>query len=507
MFSKKSVELRIFIPSVAIALIAILAMLLIPEQAKIVIDEIFQFLTYDLGWIYLIVVPVLFIFSLWIAFSKYGKIKLGEENEKKEYSDWSWTAMLFAAGMSISVVLLGFVEPINLLSSTPSEIESMSNEAYLWSHMCAQFFEGPIAWGVYGAASAAIAYTIYVKKVDVLRFSGACSPVLGKQTNRFWGTVLDVLVMLGMIGGISTSLGMGTPAVTAMISHLTGIPNNTGLTIFVLCIWALLFGTSVFMGLDKGIKRLSDINLYLLFALMVIVFFSMPISDFFYLELNSLGMMMDNLGDLLLGSGIFSDDTFTQDWTIFYWAWWLAFMPMIALFGARVSRGRTIKQMILGELLYGGGGSLLVFGLLGGYSIYLQSSGTLDLVNILSTSGREQAVISILETLPFANIILVMVLILIFVFLATTIDSTAYTLASVCTPTLSGNEQPTRFNRMVWALILLLFSLGLVLIGGLETIQTASILLGFPLIFISIIVIISVLKMFKEHEKIESLKK
>lgn len=175
-------------------------------------------------------------------------------------------------------------------------------------------------------------------------------------------------------------------------------------------------------------------------------------------------------------------------------------MPMIALFGARVSRGRTIRQMILGELLYGGGGSLLVFGLFGSYSIFLQRNGVVDLVAINATQGREYALIAILQTLPFPNIMQILVLVLMFVFLATTIDSTAYTLASVCTPHLEGTEQPTRANRMIWALVLLLFSLGLVLIGGLETIQTASILLGFPLIFISAIIMMSVLKLFKEHK-------
>ncbi len=421
----KTIEMRIFIPSLILTSLAILAMLLIPAESKAVIDAIFHFLTYDLGWVYLIVVPVLLGFSLWIAFSKYGDIKLGGPDEKKEYSDWSWTAMVFAAGMSIAVVLLGFIEPINLLGSTPAGIEYMSDEAYLWVHMCAQFFEGPVAWGVYGPASAAVAYTIYVKKVDVLRFSGACEPVLGDQTNRTWGTVIDVLVMLGMIGGVSTSLGMGTPAVTAMISHMFGVAEGTALTLGVLFIWALLFGTSVFMGLDEGIKRLSDINLYIMFILMAVVFFSGSISDFFYLELNSLGIMIDNFGDLILGSGIYTEDTFTQDWTVFYWAWWLAFTPMIALFGARVSRGRTIRQMILGELIYGGCGSLLVFGLFGSYSIYIQRNGIVDLVSINAAQGREQALIAILESLPMANIMMVLVLILIFVFLATTIDSTA----------------------------------------------------------------------------------
>jgi BCCT family betaine/carnitine transporter len=495
-----TIETRIFVPSLVFAALSIIALLCAPEKSKVVIDKVFHFLTHDLGWTFLITITAMLIISLWIAFSKLGAVKLGAAYEPKEYSDWAWTAMIFAAGMSIAVVLLGFLEPINLLSTQLMDAEPFSEQAFEYAHMYAQFFQGPIAWGVYGPASVAVAYMLYVKKGKVLRFSEACQPVLGKQTNGIIGTGIDVLVMVGMIGGVSTSLGMGTPAVTIFIEYLTGIPQSLSLTIFVLFIWAALFGTSVYLGLDKGIKRLSDINLYLMIALMVIVFISMPISEFFYTELNSIGLIIDNLGELAFGSSMLGETSFTNDWTVFYWAWWLAFMPMIALFGARISKGRTIKQMILGELVYGGGGSLLVFGLFGTYSLYLQKSASLDLISILAENGRELTLIAILETLPFSKIVIVLALVLIFVFLATTLDSTAYTLASVCTVSLTGYEQPVRWNRMLWAIILLLFSLGLVLIGGLQTIQTASILLGFPLILISVVVVSTIRKIYLQHK-------
>ncbi len=495
----KSVELQIFLPSLALAIIPVVATLMAPVQTSQLVDSAFHFLTHQLGWLYLLTIMVLLGFSLWIAFSKFGSIKLGEADEPKQYSDWSWTAMIFAAGMSIAVVLLGFVEPINVLTIAPLGPDASTSDAYEYAHLYAQFFEGPIAWGVYGPASAAVAYTLYVKKNTVLRISNACAPVLKGHSTGPMGTAIDVLVMLGMIGGVSTSLGMGTPAVTAIIEHITGIPESLGMTLVVLLFWALLFGTSVYLGLDKGIRVLSDINLYIMFILLAIVFVSQPINEYFFLQLNSLGLMLDNFWSLSLGSCDFATETFTKDCTVYYWAWWLAFMPMIALFGARISRGRTIRQMILGELLYGGGGSLFVFGLLGAYSLHLHSSGTLDLVTIVQEQGREQAVIAIIQTLPFGEIVLGMVLLLIFLFLATTIDSTAYTLASVCTVKLRGDEQPERWNRMVWAGVLLLFSLALILIGGLETIQTASILMGFPLIFISVILMVSVVKMYRGH--------
>ncbi len=495
----KSIDLRIFIPSVVVMLAAALIMIFAPDTAKTVIDGAFSFLTHDIGWIYLIVVLVLMILSVAIAFSKYGKIVLGDKDETKQYSDFVWTAMIFTSGMSIAVVLLGFMEPINLLSTQLLDAEPMSDRAFEYAHMYAQFFQGPIAWGIYGPASALVGYSLYVKHDPVLRLSSACSPVLKNQTNRFWGVLIDVLIVIGMIGGVSTSLGLGTPAVTNLIEYLTGIPISLGMEITVLLIWAVIFGTSVYLGLDNGIKRLSNLNLYLLFALMIVVLFNMPPRHLLYLECNSLSLMIDHFFELSLGTDIFGDNSFAENWTVFYWAWWLAFMPMMALFGAKISKGRTIKQMILGELIYGGCGSLLVFGIFGAYSLYLQHEGIVDIVAINAALGREQALIAILQTLPFSKIICCMTLVLIFVFLSTTIDSTAYTLAAVCSRDLSGNAQPARFNRMIWALILLLFALGLVLIGGLQTVQTASILLAFPLLFVVGIIVLSLFKTFREH--------
>ncbi len=500
MRTKHNVEPMIFVPSIIIATLTICAMLFFPTEAQLIIQQIFTFMTHEIGWLYLAIILVLLCFSLWIAFSKFGKIKLGAPDDKKEYSDWSWTAMMFAAGMSVSVVLLGFSEPIALLLSPPLGVEPLSNEAFQAAHMYEQFVEGFIAWSVYGPASAAVAYTIFIKKDSALRLSHACYPVLGKHSNDFSGHLIDVLVMLGMIGGISTSLGMGTPAVTAFITYIFDIPESTMLTLGIMFIWALIFGVSVFMGLDEGIRRLSDFNLYILFGLAIMVVIAAPITDIIDMEFTSISLIIDNFGDLILGIAPFGADTFTQDWTIFYWAWWISFMPMMALFGARISKGRTIRQLVLGEILYGGGGAMVIFGLFGGYALHLQHSGTVDLVTILENSSNNNVVLAILETLPFANVVIFVVMILIFVFLATTIDSTAYTLASVCCVKLDADEQPARWSRMLWALILLLFSLSLVLIGGLETIQTASIVLGFPLIFVSIIVMFSVRKMAKEHD-------
>ena len=496
------VNLGIFVPSVIISVIAIICMITIPEQAKVVIDAMFAYLTNDLGWLYLITVFVTLIFGLWLSFSKYGSIKMGAKDEKKEYSTISWIAMMFTAGIGVGVVVMAFIEPLSYLQAPPFNIAPMSDEAYVYAHMYGQFHYGISAWLVYAPTTVAVAYMLYVKKEPVLKMSRALKAVLGKHTEGIIGKIIDIIVMLGIIGGIATSLGMGIPMVSRLVHSMFGIPEGTGLTLGILFVWFIIFGSSVFLGLDKGIKRLSDINLLLVLLLLVFVLFKIPTSFLLNLQTNSLGLLIDKFIPMSLSTDPITKGGFPQAWTIFYWAWWLGFMPMMALFVARISRGRTIKEILLGEVIYGGGGCMLFFATFGGYAIYLQQSGKLDLVNILQTQGREEAIIQILHTLPMAGIITFIYLVLVFVFLATSIDSSAYVLSSVCTNHLSGEEQPSKIHRLLWAAILMLFALGLVLIGGLQTIQTASIVVGLPLVAVTFIAIIAVSRLFKGHEDI-----
>lgn len=496
-----TLEFQIFLPAIILIGIATALMLCFPQESNMVMEQIFSFLTHQMGWSYLLMAAVLMGVSIWLICSKYGAIKLGEPGEGKEYSDWTWITMLFTTSFGISVILLGFMDPISLLATPPLRAEPFSEDAVQYAHMYTLFVNGPMAWAIYGPATAAVAYTIHVKKEPVHRLSSACSAVLKGKSGRWLGWVIDILVLLGMTCGVATSLGMGTPTVTSFIEYLTGIEESPMMTVVVLLIWAAIFGTSVYLGLEKGIKRLSDVNLHLLFLLMAAVLISIPLKDFMYLQLGSVGTIFDHLGELMLGFSTESSNVFVQNWTVFYWAWWFAFTPITALFGAKISRGRTLRELILGQLVYGGCGCMLVYGLFGGYSLYLQQSGRLDIVTQVATLGRERALISILETLPFGKLPVILVLCLIFVFLATTIDSTAYTLASASLGYIAPTAQPPRWTRMLWAGILLLFSLGLITIGGLKTAQTASIILGFPLMAVLILVLISLWKMLRSYER------
>lgn len=494
-----ALEYRIFLPAVLLLVCAAILMLLLPDTSHRFIQQLFHVLTHRFGWAYLLMALVLMAVSLWIACSRYGDIKLGEADEKKEFSDWTWVTMLFTTSMGISVILLGFMDPISLLTDPPLHAAPMSQEAYQYAHMYSQFVEGPMAWAIYGPITAAVAYTIHVKRVPALRLSSVCLTAFPCPTARRAGEVLDILVILGMVCGVSTSLGLGTPTVVAFLEYLTGLQESVWMTVGILLVWALIFGTSVYLGLERGIRRLNHMNIVLLLVLMALVLTRIPLNDLLFFEMGSLGAIFDHLGALTLGSPWDRESFFTQNWTIFYWAWWFAFTPIVALFGAKISRGRTLRQLILGQIVYGGGGSMLVYALFGGYALYLQSSGRLDLVALAAGDGRERALISILETLPFGRATVFGTLCLIFIFLATTIDSTAYTLASASLRVLPALAHPPRWTRMLWAVILLFFSLGLITIGGLQTAQTASLALGFPLIFVLCMVLLCFIRMLRTH--------
>ena len=269
----------------------------------------------------------------------------------------------------------------------------------------------------------------------------------------------------------------------------------------VFILWFAIFATSVWRGLDKGIKVLSNINIYIAMVFIVFVMVMTGISRVADVEINSIGLFITEFFHMSFNTDPFGKTGFPQNWTVFYWGWWLSYIPIMGLFTARISRGRTIRQVILGMIGYGSLGCLLSFSTLGCYALDLQLSGKADLVSILSGQGKEAALIAILDTLPFPMLTGIIFTILTIIFMATTIDSSAYILASATTKNLGGNEQPPRWNRLTWAAIFVLFALSLTRIGGLETMQTASVLTGLPMIFVCGLTLRILYKMLKEDKR------
>ncbi|BDU37988.1 transporter [Vibrio nigripulchritudo] len=456
-------------------------------------------MTDKLGFLYLTLGMTAFFFMIYVVFSDMGQIKLGDADEEPEFATASWAAMLFCGGIGASILYWGCIEWAYYYQSPPFQLEPGSEEAVRWAATYGIFHWGPIAWAIYLIPALPIAYFFYVRKQPVLKVSSALMPVLGEErTQKAPGKIVDVLFIFGLLGGAATTLGLAAPLIGEGLYQLFGIPQTTYSQIGVLLVCTAIFAYSSYAGMEKGIKVLSNINFWGAMGLLVFVLMVGPTIFMLETGLDSIGRMLSNFFTMATwaepfgGYGSFDNTHFPQDWTIFYWAWWLVFAPSMGLFIARISRGRTIKQMVTGSIFFGSLGCFLFFMVLGNYGLSLQLSGELDVVAILNAEGATKAIFSMLGALPFSKVVIAVFTLLCVIFTATTFDSISYILASVVQNNVS--EEPMRWNRMFWAFTLSLLPTVLMFLGGLSTLQTAAIVGGLPLLAISVMLMVSAVR-------------
>lgn len=495
----EQMDKKVYFISLAIVILMVAALILVPDVVKIVIETAFDFCVNKFGWLYILVSVFCFALFFYLYFGKYGNIKFGAPEDKPRFSTFSWAAMIFTSGAGSSTIILGFAEPIYYLTNTPFHIKAMSNKAYEYAHMYGQFHWGISAWAFYIPAVTAIGYMLYIRKTKDVKLSVTLTPLFGEKfKDSFIGKLIDIIVVFGIIASITTSLGLGVPVMAKLISNVLPIQNGLPLQICVYFIWFLIFGWSVFRGLENGIKKLTNVNMILIFVFLIIIGVLVSISKVFEMELNSIGLYIQNLPRMIFYTDPFGNQKFVHEWTLFYWGWWLSFLPIMGIFIAKVSKGRTLKQVILGQMVWGSLGCCTFLGILGGYSLYLQKNGIVDLVSILKTQGNEGVVLAIMKTLPFSKILMALLVVLCFVFLATTIDSTAMVLGTATSKDLEPEDDPHLYNRFSWAVATFVIAIGLSAVGGLSLIQKFAIVLGFPLIFIVILITVSVIKAMKQ---------
>ncbi|UOQ43823.1 BCCT family transporter [Halobacillus salinarum] len=494
----KLIDWPTFIGALFLLLAVTIPLVLFPEAGKKFVGDANSFLTGNFGVLYMVMGLSVFAFLVYVAFSKNGQIKLGDEGEKPEFNTFSWAAMLFAAGIGSSILYWGTIEWAFYYQGPPFGLTPESKEAIRWASAYGMFHWGPIAWAIYTLPALPIAYFYYVRKKPVLKISEACRPVLGDRVDGLLGTVIDVLFMFGLLGGAGTTLALGTPMIAQGVTDLTGLPANLGLKAGIMLLCTIIFAISAYSGLKRGIKILSDINLWLALFILAFMFIFGPTRFISETTVNGIGIMADNFFKMATwlepfgNLNQFNETDFPESWTIFYWAWWLVYAPFVGLFVARISRGRTIRQMVLGTMIYGTIGCILFFGIMGNFGLYLQLTGSFDVVGFMDANGTPATIIEIINQLPLAKLMVLLFTILAIIFLATTFDSSSYILASVVQKNVEG--EPLRWNRLFWAFSLCLMPLVLMFLGGLDTLQTASIVGGFPLLFIMFLLAWSFIK-------------
>ena len=356
------------------------------------------------------------------------------------------------------------------------------------------FHWGVVPWALYLLPALPIAYVLYVRKGSVMRMSEACRGILGNAVDGPIGKIIDVVVIFSIVGGVGTSLGLSVPLVSALFQDMFGLEDSFLLQMLILGLWTAMIAWSVYNGLNKGIQTLSNINAILAFVLLFFVLIVGPTVFLLNLWSNSFGLFMDNFFRINFWTDPVDKGGFPEGWTVFYWAWWIAYAPMMGLFVARISRGRTIKELIVNGVVWGSIGCWAFFAIWGGYAIDQSLNGTVDLQAILSAEGIPATVVAVLNTMPGASIIVPLFTLLCFVFLATTVDSSAYMLAAICTKKLTGYEEPARWNRILWTVMLALVGVGLLSVGGLKAVQISTILVALPMIPVLIIMASSLVR-------------
>lgn len=481
-----------FIATVAMIVIVCVPLFYLGDSAAPHLQEIYDFIAREMGILYLLAAVGAVGFLVWLALSRFGNVRLGED--EIEFSNMSWIAMLFCAGIGAGLMYWCVIEWTYYYQSPPFGVEPRSTQAAGWASTYGMFHWGVTAWAFYCLPALAIAYPYYNRKLDILRFSVSCNWFLRGREHGPVARVIDFLFMIAMIAGAATGLGFSTPMIAACLAWLFPIEHTYVLEVSVMGICVGLFVLSVWLGLQKGIRRLSDTNLFLAIGLLLFVLLAGPTLFLVKTSLNSLGLMTQNFVRMNFWTDPFTESGFVESWTVFYWAWWVAFAPYVGLFITRISRGRTIRQVIKGMLIFGSLGCWVFYMIIGNFSLHLQLTETVDVLSVINNESGSAAIVASLEAIPLAPAVITVFTLMSIIFAATTYDSASYTLASSATLHLTAGDDPARWHRVFWAFALAVMPITLLFVGGLKTVQVMLLIASTPILLVGLVATVSLVR-------------
>ena len=463
-----------------------------PEQSNAVIGQVRFFFGDTMGLYYLVIGLAVLIISIWLSFSKYGDIVLGEPNEKPKYTFFAWGSMMFTCGLAADILFYSFAEWV-MYATNPhiAELGSIAD----WAGVFPLFHWSFIPWAFYLVLAVAFAFMLHVRKRNRQRYSEACRPVIGKYADGVLGRMIDLFALFALLAGTATTFSVATPLMAGIIVKLFNIElSRTAVTIIILLITCAVYTYAVLHGF-KGISFLAKLCIYLLFGLLLIVLLIGGQGRFIIENgFQSLGKMFQNFIELSTYTDPGRTSNFPQDWTIYYWAYWMVWCIAAPFFIGNISRGRTVRQTIMGGYIFGVGSTIVSFIILGNYSLGMQISGAADFIAQYEANGDLYALIlNIIQTMPCAELILVLTLLCMIAFYATSFDSIAYTAACYSYKKLGENEHPHTMITLLWCILLIVLPIALVFSeSSMSNIQSVSIISAFPIGIIMIIMIVMI---------------
>lgn len=463
---------------------------LFPEQANGVISRVRFFFGDTAGVYYLVMGLGVFLISVFLSASRYGGIVLGEPGEKPKYSFFTWGSMMFTCGLAADILFYSFAEWI-LYASNP-HIAGMG-DVCVWAGVFPLFHWSFIPWAFYLVLAAAFGFMLHVRKRERQRYSEACRPIIGgKHAHGLAGRVIDLFALFALLAGTAVTFSVATPLMAGIIVELSGISvSRTVVTIVILLVTCAVYTYAVLHGL-RGISLLAKLCIYLFFGLLVIVLLVGGQGGFIIENgVQSLGKMVQHFIELASYTDPVREDHFPQDWTIYYWAYWMVWCIAAPFFIGSISRGRTIRQTILGGYVFGVGSTIVSFIVLGNYSLGLQAAGAADFLAQYEASGDlYQLILDIVGTMPGSSVILIWILLCMVAFYATSFDSIVYTAACYSYKNIGENERPHPLVILLWCLLLIVLPVALVFSeSSMNNIQSISIISAFPIGIIMIFMI------------------
>lgn len=468
--------------------------LLLPSNFEAVGNASFAFISDNFGWFYTGAMTSFIVFVVWLGFfSKYKHIKLGPDDSKPDYSTASWFAMLFSAGMGIGLVFWGIAEPANHYAS-PLGVDAFTPAAAEFAMTKSFLHWGLHPWANYCVLALGLAYMQFRRNKPGL-VSSIFIPLIGEERVRGGlGKTIDVLAVFATAAGMATSLGLGTYQINSGLNFMFGIPESTLVQIIIVIAITLIYTGTAVMGLDTGIKLISNINMVLVVILLTGSFLLGPSIPILNTMVESTGYYFQNLIGNSLQMGAFGDKDWYGTWTVFYWAWWIAWAPFVGTFIARISRGRTIQEFVSGVLLVPAIVSFLWFAIFGGIDFATSPEILLEAVKSTST-----AFFVVMNELPLGAFLNFVAILLLFTFFITSANSATFVLGML---TQNGELEPTNDRKVIWGVLQAALALSLMVgsANGLQMLQTISIIAAFPFCTIMLLSMISLVKALNLYE-------
>ena len=450
-------------------------------------------ITTNAGWFFILTINTLLAIVLYFAFSRFGKLKLGGKDTETEFSLFAWFAMLFSAGMGIGLLFFSVAEPISNYIEPPVPVDTEAVRAHN-SLVYTYLHWGLHAWAIYALIGLALAFFTFSKKLP-LSIRSVFYPILGEKIHGPFGDVIDILSVVPTLFGLATSLGFGVQQIASGLSFLFDIPNTTNTQVILIGVITLAATASVVLGLDKGVRVLSELNIRLGLIFLILMIILGPTIFIFNGFIQTTGGYFQKIIQIGTWAGTYTDGEWQSNWTFVYWAWWISWSPFVGMFIARVSKGRTVREFVLGVLLVPSVLTLLWMSVFGGSALYLETHNIGNVADAVS-DDISTALFVMLEEYPLSFITNILGILLVTSFFVTSSDSGSLVIDSI---TSGGKLDAPVAQRIFWALSEGGVAATLLVGGGLAALQTAALSTGLPFAVILLIMSYSLYKGLKEE--------